>query len=67
MEVSIEPDEEMTEDMDEPEPEEEVCYVCGGAAGLDHEPQFCPMLSEERDLMDVLNMYGEVVWPRDEE
>eukprot|EP00972_Heterocapsa_arctica_P058964 8689595-Heterocapsa_arctica.AAC.1 len=24
------------------------------------------MLSEERDLMDVLNLYGEVVWPQPE-
>eukprot|EP00972_Heterocapsa_arctica_P025070 3694054-Heterocapsa_arctica.AAC.1 len=49
---SIEPDKEETENVIEPEPEEEVCYVCGGAAGLDHEAQFCPLLSEERDLMD---------------
>eukprot|EP00972_Heterocapsa_arctica_P043772 6462306-Heterocapsa_arctica.AAC.1 len=49
---SIEPDEEVTENVIESEPEEEVCYVCGEAAGMDHEAQFCPLLSEERDLMD---------------
>eukprot|EP00972_Heterocapsa_arctica_P036190 5325150-Heterocapsa_arctica.AAC.1 len=53
---AIEPEEEIG--GSEPEPEEEVCYVCGRG---DHEPQFCPQLEQpHEERVDLLEMYGEV-------